>query len=96
MRRPRSGLLWAGSGRGTLVENLKSVPGAAEAVPSGREPQVQLPMAEITSSRWRTHLGDWQREDVARHVKQSSVELNVKDQARLLLAESPLLEVDGI
>ena len=75
VRRPKSGLLWAGSGNSTLVENQEGVPGAAEAMPPGRKPQEQLPMAEITSSRWGPHLWEWQREDVARHVRQSSMEL---------------------
>ena len=96
MRRPRSGLLWAGSGNGTLVENTEGVPSAAEALPPGRKPQEQLPVAKLASSRWWAHLGDWQRKEVARHAKQSWVELFLFGQFLLLLApESHLLEDEG-
>ena len=97
MRRPRSWLLWAGSGHSTLVEDPKGVPGAAEAMPPGRKPQEQLPMADITSSRWGAHLWDWQREDVARHVGQSSMELILHALFFLLVApESHLTEDKGL
>ena len=96
MRRPRSGQLWAGSGNGTLVEHREGVPGAAEAMPPGRKPQEQLPVAKLASSRWWAHLGNWQRNEVARHAKQSSVELFLLGQFLLLLApESHLLEDKG-
>ena len=96
MRRPKSGLLWAGSGNSTLVENQEGVPGAAEAMPPGRKPQEQLPMAKAASSRWRTHLGDWQRKEVARHKRQTRMEqLTLSQIQNLLVPGSHLFEEEG-
>ena len=65
--RPLSGRRQAGTSIGTLVENANGVTSSAEAKPSIRETSDNSSMAEITSTRWWTHLGDRQPQGVACH-----------------------------